>query len=75
MHARAVRNVWEGGVHMTERAPQEGDKRVIRSKIAEVFAAGDAEQARRRFDKEVRGRAPGWWGGAGAGWVGSGGPC
>jgi hypothetical protein len=27
---------------------------VIRDKIAEVFAAGDVEQARRRFDKEVR---------------------
>ena len=37
------------------QALQEEDKQLIRSKIAEVFAAGNAEQARRRFDKEVRG--------------------
>ncbi len=34
---------------------QEGDKQVIRDKIVDVFAAGNAENARRRFDKEVRG--------------------
>jgi hypothetical protein len=34
-------------------ALQEGDKRVIRDKIVEVFSAGDKEQACRRFNKEV----------------------
>ncbi len=38
---------------MLNHTHQEGDKRVIRDKIGEVFAAGGAEQARRRFDKEV----------------------
>lgn len=32
---------------------QEEDKLFIRDKIVEVFEAGNAEQARRRFDKEV----------------------
>jgi hypothetical protein len=46
-------NAWEC---VRRRAEQEGDKQVIRDKIAEVFAAGDGEQelARRRFDREVR---------------------
>ncbi len=36
-----------------QHALQEGDKRVIRDKIVEVFSAGDKEQACRRFNKEV----------------------
>ncbi len=40
---------------MRVNARQEEDKQVIRNKIVEVFAAGDAAQelASRRFDKEV----------------------
>ncbi len=34
-------------------ARQDEDKRVIRDKIVEVFAAGNKEQACRRFNKEV----------------------
>jgi hypothetical protein len=53
---------WQGMVFVIDArvcacALQEEDKQLIRDKIAEVFAAGNAEQARRRFDKEACGRA------------------